>query len=213
MYLPLFDALDRIADRCRELDITITPANSLGYFGPYAHKLRGHLTPNGHYIGCTAGVVTIAIESNGAIKNCPSLGGRNNIGGSWREHGLRALWERAPELTYMRRRTHEEAWGYCRECYYADICKGGCTSVSEPLMGRPGNNPMCHHRALEMDRMGMRERVEWVRASAGEAFDNGLFRIVREFKDPVLCAAFGPLAIDEPRTARADEPWGAGSPV
>jgi radical SAM protein with 4Fe4S-binding SPASM domain len=223
MYLPLFEALDGIADRCRALDITITPANSLGYFGPYGHKLRGHLTPSGQYIGCTAGVTTIAIESDGAIKNCPSLGGRNNVGGSWREHGLRALWERAPEIAYMRRRTHAEAWGYCAECYYADVCKGGCTSVSEPLMGRPGNNPMCHHRALEMDRMGMRERVEWLRASEGpqpgtggetrSAFDNGLFRLVREFADPVLREAFGPVQIDEPRTARADEPWGPGTPV
>lgn len=213
MYPELFDSLDALADRCRALGVVITPANSLGYFGPYSHKLRGHLTPGGHYSGCTAGVTTVAIESNGAVKNCPSLGGRNNVGGSWREHGLRTLWEQAPELTYMRKRGTRELWGYCGTCYYAELCKGGCTSVSEPLMGRPGNNPMCHHRALEMDRMGMRERVEWVRASAGEPFDNGLFRIIREFTNPVLRDAFGPLQIDDPRSARADEPWGSGTTV
>ena len=213
MYLELFDELGRIATRCRELGITITPANSLGWFGPHELALRGHHNSGGTYSGCKAGIITVAIESDGTIKNCPSLGGRNNNAGSWREHGLRALWEGAPELRYMRERTASELWGYCAECYYAEPCRGGCTSVSEPLLGRPGNNPMCHHRALEMDRMGLRERVEFVRSSAGEPFDNGLFRIVREYADPRLRDAFGPLQIDEPRTARADEPWGTGSPV
>ena len=213
MYLELFPILDRIADRCDALEITITPANSLGYFGPHDYKLRRRQSRQGHYLGCQAGIAGVAIESDGAIKNCPSLGGRNNIGGSWREHGLRAVWERAPELAYMRKRTEKELWGYCAECYYAPMCKGGCTSVSEPLLGRPGNNPMCHHRALEMDRMGLRERIEWVRPSTGEPFDNSLFRVIREHKDPALRATHGPVQVDEPRTARADEAFGPGTPV
>ncbi|MEZ4451278.1 MAG: radical SAM protein [Nannocystaceae bacterium] len=212
-YLDLFPILDRIADRCDALGITLTPANSLGYFGPYAYKLRRRQSRQGHYLGCQAGIAGVAIESDGMIKNCPSLGGRNNLGGSWRVHGLRAIWERAPELTYMRKRTEAELWSYCAECYYADLCKGGCTSVSEPLLGRPGNNPMCHHRALEMDRMGLRERVEWVSPSSGEPFDNSLFRVIREPKDPAIRAERGPVHVDEPRTARADEPFGPGTPV
>jgi radical SAM protein with 4Fe4S-binding SPASM domain len=213
MYLELFDELARIAARCRELDITLTPANSLGWFGPHEITLRGQHNFGGTYAGCKAGIATVAIESDGTIKNCPSLGGRNNNAGSWREHGLRALWERAPELRYMRERGTGELWGYCAECYYAEPCRGGCTSVSEPLLGRPGNNPMCHHRALEMDRIGLRERVEFVRSSAGEPFDNGLFRIIREHADAALRELHGPLQIDEPRSARADDPWGIGVPI
>jgi len=213
MYLELFPILDRLADRCDALGITITPANSLGYFGPHDYKLRRRQSRQGHYLGCQAGIAGVAIESDGAIKNCPSLGGRNNVGGAWREHGLRAIWERAPELAYMRARGEAELWGYCAECYYASICRGGCTSVSEPLLGRPGNNPMCHHRALEMDRLGLRERIEWVRPSTGEPFDNSLFRLIREHKDPALRATHGPVQVDEPRSARADEPFGPGTPV
>ncbi|MBC8073451.1 MAG: radical SAM protein, partial [Deltaproteobacteria bacterium] len=129
MYLALFDELARIAVRCRELGITLTPANSLGWFGPHEMTLRGHHNSGGTYAGCKAGIATVAIESDGTIKNCLSLGGRNNNGGSWREHGLRALWERAPELRYMRERGASELWGYCAECYYAEPCRGGCTSV------------------------------------------------------------------------------------
>ena len=40
-----------------------------------------------------------------------------------------------------------------------------------------------------------------------------LVRIVREFADPGLREAWGPVQIDEPRSARADEPWGPGQPV
>jgi hypothetical protein len=52
--------------------------------------------------------------------------------------------------------------------------------MSDMLLGRPGNNPYCHHRALEFDKQGKRERVEPVRDAPGKPFDQGLFRIVVE---------------------------------
>ena len=87
------------------------------------------------------------------------------------------------------------------------------TAASEPLLGRPGNNPFCHHRALEMDRMGMRERVELVQAAPGLPFDNGLFRVIREHKDPDLRARTGPVQIDDARTSRLIDPLGPGRPL
>ncbi|MCA9717514.1 MAG: heme biosynthesis protein, partial [Myxococcales bacterium] len=106
-----------------------------------------------------------------------------------------------------------ELWGYCAECYYAEPCRGGCTSISEPLLGRPGNNPMCHHRALEMARLGLRERVEPVAAAAPGPFGQGEFQLVREFADSRLRAIAGPLQIDRARVERAIEPWGPGRPA
>ncbi|MBK6918947.1 MAG: radical SAM protein [Deltaproteobacteria bacterium] len=206
----VFELLDRIEDRCRELGVVIWPGNNLGYFGPFEHKLRRHQRGEGHFSGCFAGVTVMGIESNGAIKSCPSVGGPTNTGGSWREHGLQALWERAPEITYVRDRTTADLWGYCAECYYGPTCMSGCTAATEPLLGRPGNNPFCHHRALEMDRMGLRERVELVAAAPGLPFDNGLFRVVREHKDPELRERLGPVQIDEPRTSRLVDPLGPG---
>jgi radical SAM protein with 4Fe4S-binding SPASM domain len=209
-YVELFETLDRVADRCRELDVTVWPGNNLGYFGPFEYKLRREQRGEGHFSGCFAGVTVLGIESNGAIKSCPSVGGPTNTGGGWREHGLRDLWERAPEIRYVRDRTIEDLWGYCRECYYASTCMSGCTAATEPLLGRPGNNPFCHHRALEMDRMGLRERVELVKAAEGLPFDNGLFRVIREPKDPDERARTGPVQIDEPRTSRLVDLLGPG---
>ncbi|MBZ5709198.1 radical SAM/SPASM domain-containing protein [Nannocystis pusilla] len=213
MYLELFETLDRVMARAEALKVRIWPANNLGYFGPHEERLRGQQKRRtGHYNGCEAGRSTIAIESDGQIKNCPSLGGPTNIGGSWRDHGLWDLWTRAPEMSALRTRTVDDLWGYCRECYYASVCMAGCTAVSEPVLGRPGNNPFCHHRALEMDRMGLRERIEFVRKAPDIAFGTALFRVVREHKDPELRAQHGPVATEEPRISRLVEPSGPGRP-
>lgn len=211
MLLPIQAEIERVIDRCRELEIQLWPANNVGYFGPLERRLRHHQKHGKFFSGCKAGITTIGIESHGVIKSCPSLGGRTNDGGSWREHGLRALWERSPVIGYTRRRTLDDLWGFCRECYYAQTCMAGCTATSEPLMGRPGNNPYCLHRAEEMDRRGLRERLEHVEPPAGEPFDHGVFRVVRESKDPAARAE-GPVAVEEPRTSRLVELHGPGSP-
>lgn len=209
----LFEVLDRLADRCRERGIRFLPGNNIGYFGPNEQKLRWVQRQGGHYSGCTSGVVTLGIESNGEIKGCPSLGGPTNQGGSWREHGLAKLWRRSPEVTYIRRRTLDDLWGFCRTCYYAEVCMAGCTATSEPLLGRPGNNPFCHHRALELDREGLRERIELVSAAPDIPFANGLWQIVREPKDPGERERTGPVAIERPRVSRVQEPFGPGTEV
>ena len=211
MYIELFEQLERILVRARQLRVSIWPANNLGYFGPLEGRMRK--LQKLHWRGCSAGRSSIAIESDGTIKNCPSLGGPTNIGGSWREHGLAALWNHSPQIGYMRTRTVDELWGYCRTCYYAETCMAGCTAAAEPLLGRPGNNPFCHHRAIERQREGLRERIEPVAAAPGLPFDNGLWRIVLEHADPELRAQHGPLEITEPRVSRLVESHGPGRPI
>ncbi len=48
------------------------------------------------------------------------------------------------------------------------------------LFGKTGNNPFCHHRALELLRRGKRERLERTRAADGVPFDFGRFEIIEE---------------------------------
>ena len=73
-----------------------------------------------------------------------------------------------------------DLWGFCATCYYADECKSGCTWTSFVTLGKPGNNPFCHHRALEMERVGKRERVVKTHEAPGAPFDHGLFTVVVE---------------------------------
>jgi radical SAM protein with 4Fe4S-binding SPASM domain len=129
---------------------------------------------------CSAGRASLGIEADGTIKGCPSLPTTSYSGGTVKSEKLRDIWERTEPLRFMRDRRVEDLWGFCRTCYYAATCLAGCNWTSHVTMGRAGNNPYCHHRALEMARMGKRERLERVEAPPGTPFDHGRFRIVVE---------------------------------
>jgi radical SAM protein with 4Fe4S-binding SPASM domain len=133
---------------------------------------------------CAAGRSGLGIEADGTIKGCPSLATSNWAGGNLREHSLVDIWERSPAFRYTRDRHTEDLWGFCKTCYYAEVCRAGCTWTSESLLGKPGNNPMCHHRALEMQAAGKRERLVKVEEAPGQPFDMGRFELVVEDIDP-----------------------------
>jgi radical SAM protein with 4Fe4S-binding SPASM domain len=177
--LELFPQLAALKARCDDAGVVLWPGNNIGYFGPYEALLRG-AQARGHMSSCGAGCSTLGIEANGAIKGCPSLQTLPWTGGNIRDASLRDIWERSAPLRYMRDRTVEDLWGYCRDCYYADACRAGCTWTGFSLFGKPGNNPLCHHRALEMRRQGKRERLVQVAPAPGVPFDNGRFEIVLE---------------------------------
>jgi radical SAM protein with 4Fe4S-binding SPASM domain len=177
--LEVMPMLARIKPRADAAGVRIWPGNNLGYFGPYEAMLRGTL-PRGHLSSCGAGRSTLGIEANGDIKGCPSLPTADYVGGNVREHELEEIWDRAPPLRFTRDRTVDDLWGYCRDCYYNDVCRAGCSWTSHVLFGRPGNNPFCHHRSLEMLREGKRERIVRILPAEGKPFDHGLFDIVVE---------------------------------
>ena len=177
--LELFPLLGQLKKRADELKVRIWPGNNIGYFGPYESVLKGTM-PRGHMASCGAGRSTLGIEADGAIKGCPSLPTEAWTGGNIRDNTLRDIWERSAPLRYTRDRTVEDLWGYCRTCYYADECRAGCTWTSFVFFGRAGNNPYCHHRALEMQRKGVREVVTRVEMAPGAPFDHGKFDIREE---------------------------------
>lgn len=182
--LELFPMLAELKARCEERKVRLWPGNNVGYFGPYEHILRGGM-PKGHMYSCGAGRSTLGIEADGAIKGCPSLPTEAWTGGNIRDASLKDIWERAEPLRYTRDRTVEkDLWGYCQGCYYADECRAGCTWTSFVLFGKAGNNPYCHHRALEMQRAGKREIVVKKGEAPGQPFDHGHFELVVEDLPP-----------------------------
>jgi radical SAM protein with 4Fe4S-binding SPASM domain len=177
--LELFPRLARLKHKCDQAGVRLWPGNNVGYFGPYEAQLRS-LSARGHHGSCGAGCTTLGIEADGAIKGCPSLHTTPWTGGNIRDASLQDIWERSAALRYNRDRSVDDLWGYCRTCYYADECRAGCTWTASSLFGRPGNNPMCHHRALEHARLGKRERLVPVASAPGQPFDHGLFEIIVE---------------------------------
>ncbi len=179
-----------------ERGLLMVPGNNIGYFGPYEHLWRGGPNRDGHWLGCNAGQNTIGLEADGTIKGCPSLPTNGYAGGNIRDRSLEEIWVKAPELNFTRDRTVKDVWGRCGSCYYADVCRGGCSWTTTVLFGKPGNNPYCHYRALQLAKEGKRERVVRVQAAPGLPFDQGKFELVVEDLD-------APLPAEVPSTLKA----------
>jgi radical SAM protein with 4Fe4S-binding SPASM domain len=169
----------RLFDKLAKKNVPVWAGNNIGYYGPYEGRLRSYL-PGGHRGSCGAGRTTLGIEANGNVKGCPSLPTSSYTGGNLREHSLKDIWQRTQALRFTRDFTVKDLWGYCGTCYYAPVCKGGCNWTSHSLLGKPGNNPYCHHRALELLKQGKRERIERVRYAEGKSFDHGEYAVILE---------------------------------
>lgn len=180
----LLELMPRIAalkERAFGEGITIVPGNNLGYFGPEEALLRSPMKDGDDcFVGCQAGKFVMGIESDGAVKGCPSLQTRHYAGASVRGADLGEIWRDDPKVGALRGRGVDDLWGFCRSCVYAETCMGGCTFTAHSILGRPGNNPYCHYRARVHAAQGIRERLVPVAAARGLPFDNGRFELVVE---------------------------------
>lgn len=177
--LEVMPSIARIAPLAKARDVRLWAGNNLGYFGPYETMLRGD-RPLGHRGSCGAGRSILGVEANGAIKACPSLPTAAYTGGNVRTLPLRDIWERAPQLRFTRDARRQELWSHCATCYYADACLAGCSWTAHSLFGRRGNNPQCHHRALQLLRQGRRERLVLVDPGSRKPFEHGHFELIEE---------------------------------
>lgn len=183
----LMNLLPRVAklkERALRDGITVMPGNNLGYFGPEEALLRSpEKGGRDHFQGCQAGKLVMGIESDGAVKGCPSLQSYAYVGGSLLQQSLREIWEGSERVGFARKRTVDDLWGFCRTCPFAAVCMGGCSFTAHALFGRPGNNPYCHYRARTLAAQGKRERLVPAAPAAGDPFDHGLFEIALEDLD------------------------------
>jgi nif11-class peptide radical SAM maturase 3 len=180
----LYAMLARVVHRATSEGMIVLPGNDIGYYGPYEDVLRyNHHQMNMAWQGCQAGMAGLGIEADGKIKGCPSLPTDEYVGGNIRDLRLAQIVE-TRELTFAAGGGTPQGtahlWGFCRTCEYAEICRGGCTWTAHVFFDRRGNNPHCHHRALELARRGIRERVQLKLAAIGEPFDNGVFALIEE---------------------------------
>jgi radical SAM protein with 4Fe4S-binding SPASM domain len=173
--------LESMRDHTSGIPFNVFANNNLGYFGPHEQLLRSR--PFGqetHWRGCAAGVYVMGIESDGTLKACPTLPTEPYAGGNVLTSTIEELWERAEQIRFSRDRTTDELWGFCRGCYYADVCRGGCSWTAHTTLGRRGNNPFCYHRVTQLRRRGIRERLVPVERPPNRPYDFGRFEIVEE---------------------------------
>jgi radical SAM protein with 4Fe4S-binding SPASM domain len=193
--------------RADSLGIRLWPGDNVGYFGPFEHVLRGGRTRSGYSCGCGGGMITLGLEANGDVKGCSAMASTGFVAGNVRTRSIRELWDHAKELRFTRDFVIDDLWGFCRTCYYAETCKGGCVWTASSLLGRRGNNPYCHHRALERLGAGQRERLRLVKDAEGLVRDRALFEVVVETAPSDWVAR-----VSEANSRQPAEPVSGGGP-
>ncbi|MBK6922081.1 MAG: radical SAM protein [Deltaproteobacteria bacterium] len=172
--------------------------NNLGYYGPHEQLLRSRPGRGNRYFGgCQAGQFVMGIESDGTVKGCPSLPTAPYVGGNVRTLSLADIWRDGEGMKFTRDRTREELWGFCSECYYADVCRAGCSFTTHSALGRRGNNPFCYYRVRTLERRGIRELLVHAERPPGDPYDFGRFE---------LCEQPWEQALPEPASPRRTLP-------
>ena len=176
-----YDNLARLFERGRKAGFRLFAGNNIGYFGPYEHLWRTMTDEPAYWDGCGAAESGMAIEADGVVKACPSLHKGEYGGGNVRDGSLTDIW--LAMQASVRPNVERPAWGFCGSCYYKSVCKSGCTWTAGAILGLPGNNPLCDHRARTLRAAGVRERFEQIEAAPDEPFAQGLWRLVAETVD------------------------------
>jgi radical SAM protein with 4Fe4S-binding SPASM domain len=177
--LDLMPRLDALYESGIERGLLLQIGNNIGFFGPHEHKLRGFGRAESHWRGCQAGILAVAIESDGTVKGCPSLPTASYSGGNVRDLALDDLWAGLGEGSLSPPELH----GFCSGCAYRLHCRGGCRWTAHSLFGRAGDNPFCHYRALRLEAHGLRERLVRTGTASGLPFDHADHAIVLESSD------------------------------
>ena len=96
--------------------------------------------------GCTAGITSMGITSDGSIVGCLSMGNDRFIEGNVREKSLKDIWTDADAFSYNRKFDRSALGPNCRDCRHGMKCRGGCNSMSCSITGSFHNDPYCFYR-------------------------------------------------------------------
>ncbi|MGK7962386.1 nif11-class peptide radical SAM maturase 3 [Crocosphaera sp.] len=187
--LDVYPMIAKVAQRAKQEGVRVQAGNNIGYYGPYERLLRGGEAWS-FWQGCGAGLSTLGIEADGAIKGCPSLPTSAYTGGNIRDYSLRTIIEETEELRFNlgagTPQGTDHLWGFCKTCEFAELCRGGCSWTAHVFFDKRGNNPYCHHRALTQKKRGIREEFALKYHAKGNPFDNGVFELTEHpFNSPL----------------------------
>ena len=121
--------------------ILIDVGENIGYYGNQGYALWDTMP----YFGCYAGLRIVGIESDGTIKGCLSQP-EEFVEGNIRDSSFTEIWNNPDGFAYNRKFTRETAKGFCHDCKYLPLCRGGCTTTSMSASGCRANNPYCIYK-------------------------------------------------------------------
>lgn len=148
----------KLGEVMKRSPMRVTVGDNIGFYGPNEELFRGDST-FGFWVGCFAGCQVVGIEADGKVKGCLSQQDPAFVEGNLRQSSLREIWERPGAFAYNREFTVDQLEGFCRDCRYNDICRGGCTCSAHFASGSKFDNPFCVYRVNELKKRGVTEKI------------------------------------------------------
>jgi radical SAM protein with 4Fe4S-binding SPASM domain len=125
--------------------LKIRPADGVGYFS--------ELDVDGPaWRGCSAGITTCGIMSDGKIKGCLSWPD-DLVTGDLRTNDLWDIWFDPDAFSQTRRFSIADLRGNCYGCEKGELCKGGCSAISLSETGHFHADPYCFRSILNRNAM------------------------------------------------------------
>lgn len=173
--------IDQVAAIKKSSPIQVRIGDSIGYFGPHDKTLRARSWRHREQVwrGCQAGLQSIGIEANGAVKGClslqASLPGQDFIEGNLREESLATLWYRPDVFRYNRQPQLTQLTGKCGVCKHGQQCRGGAKCVAAAVTGALSEDPYCYYGLTEAGKANTHPIKEAAAAAAAAAVLIGAF--------------------------------------
>lgn len=136
-YMRLGPFIQHWGPKAQEDGFKVELADSLGYFTEFDIR-------NDPWLGCPAGLVGCGITSDGKIKGCLSLPD-DLVEGDLRQSDFWDIWFHPDAFAYNRRFSTADLGPSCCDCDKAELCKGGCSTMSYGSTGSFHNDPYCFH--------------------------------------------------------------------
>ena len=134
---------------CRnQYPIKQLPVMGAHNFGYHSHVL-GQIMISPLWHGCTAGITSIGIQSNGGVKPCLSMPDEYTQG-NIRKRSLKDIWNDPGFAAFNRKFKKEDLRGNCKTCKYGKSCKGGCETMSTSLTGTLHGDPSVSYTHLTL---------------------------------------------------------------
>ncbi len=153
--------LDFCLDTAMEKQITVYPADCLGYYTEKEELIRAISLGNSSFApwsGCNAGRRGFGLLHNGDVLGCTSIRDRSFIEGNVKDRNLVEIWNGEENFKWMREMTREDLDGVCKGCTYGDVCLGGCPNTRLTMNGSmKSENPYCSFRVATEN---LKKRVE-----------------------------------------------------
>ncbi|MBF0106063.1 MAG: radical SAM protein [Deltaproteobacteria bacterium] len=120
--------------------IKIFAADSIGY----CHPVTNSFLDDTEWLGCSAGLFNIGIESNGTVKGCLSLQQPQFNAGNVRERSLIDIWKDDDAFAYTRKYDAKKMTGACKACEANEQCKAGCIAMAYSINNTLYENNYCY---------------------------------------------------------------------